>query len=158
MKWIKLSRSLSDVSRHPPLFLGTGVELTSLSASGDTFAHRRFTYELNETCSADIPDRAAFFGFEEYQSLRFDAEAARPDGMILAFGRPRHPEIHRTLSGDLPTRRGQAFVEMTGVLAAHRRHGIASAMKRQVLAVAASRGMLHHSDPPPSAERRDHRR
>ncbi len=65
--------------------MAAGVEISSLHAWGDTAAHRRTVYELNKTCSSDIPDRGTFFSFEEYQALRFDAESVRTDGIILAF-------------------------------------------------------------------------
>ncbi len=148
-KWVELSRSLSDVARDPALILETGVELTSLLAWGDTLAHRRLVYELNKTCSADIPDRGAFFGFEEYQSLRFDTEAARPDGMILTFDAHDSRRPIGLCQVACPPGREWAFVEMTGVLAAYRRRGIATAMKGQALAVAADWGCstirtLHH--------------
>ena len=150
MEWIELSRSLSDVPRHPVLVLENGVELTSLETWGDTLGHRRSIYELNKTCSADIPDRGTFFGFEEHQSLRFDAEVARPDGMVLAF----NPHDSHHLTGlcqvTCPPDRERAFIEMTCVLAAYRRRGIANSMKRQALAVAAGWGCstvrtLHHA-------------
>lgn len=129
--------------------MGTGIELTSLSAWGDTLAHRRSVYELNKTCSADIPDRGAFFSFEEYQSLRFDAELARPDGMILALDTHASGSPIGLCQVTCPPHREWAFVEMTGVLAAYRRQGVATAMKRQALAVAAGWGCstvrtLHH--------------
>ena len=62
MQWVELSRSLHDVSLDSVQNLTAGVELSSLLTWGDTDDHRRSVYELNKTCSSDIPDRGAFFG------------------------------------------------------------------------------------------------
>ena len=130
--------------------MAAGVEISSLHAWGDTAAHRRTVYELNKTCSSDIPDRSTFFSFEEYQALRFDAESVRTDGIILAFDTRNEGQLLVGLCQlTCPPGREWAFVEMTGVLPTHRREGIATAMKCRALAVAASWGRsqvrtLHH--------------
>lgn len=150
MQWVELSLNLEDVSLSTVQSLAAGVELSFLHAWGDTGAHRRSVYELNKICSSDIPDCGTFFSFEEYQTLRFDAETVRPDGVILAFGSRVHG---RRLIGlcqlTCPPGREWAFVGMTGVLPAYRRQGIATVMKCQALAVAVGWGCsrvrtLHH--------------
>ena len=150
MQWVELSLSLQDLSLSAAQSPAAGVELSSLHAWGDTVAHRRSIYELNKTCSSDIPDRGTFFSFEEYQALRFDAGNVRPDGTILAFDTRNHGQILVGLCQlTCPPGREWAFVEMTGVLPAYRRQGVATAMKRRALAVAAAWGCsqvrtVHH--------------
>ena len=148
--WVELSRSFHDASLGSTESLTAGLELGSLSAWGDTDAHRRMVYELNKTCSADIPDRGTFFSFEDYRALRFDSVAARPDGIILAFDTRAHSErLIGLCQLTCPPGRDWAFVEMTGVLPTYRRRDIATAMKRRALVVAAGWGCsevrtLHH--------------
>lgn len=150
VQWVELSLSLQAVSLSSVPSLAAGVELSSLLAWGDTAAHRRLVYELNKTCSSDIPDRGTFFSFEEFQTLRFDAEAVRPDGIVLAFDTSDHGQrLIGLCQLTCPPGWEWAFVEMTGVLPAYRRQGIATAMKCQALVVAAGWGCsqvrtLHH--------------
>jgi RimJ/RimL family protein N-acetyltransferase len=140
---VELSRSLQDVSPFTVPSSAAGVQLSSLYEWGDTVAHRRSVYELNKTCSSDIPDRGTFFTFEEYQALRFDAASVRPDGIILAFDDRDHGQRPVGLCQlTCPPGRQWAFVEMTGVLPAYRRQGVATAMKRRALVAAADWGCL----------------
>lgn len=154
MPWVELSRSLQDVSLSTVPSLVAGVELSSLHDWGDTVAHRRSVYELNKTCSSDILDRGTFSSFEEYQVLRFDAASVRPEGIILAFDDRDHGQrLVGLCQVTCPPGREWAFVEMTGVLPAYRRQGVATAMKRRALAVAAGWGCsqvrtLHHPGNP----------
>ncbi|WP_226967194.1 GNAT family N-acetyltransferase [Streptomyces phaeolivaceus] len=104
----------------------TGIRLTTLSEVGDTSEHRRELYDLNKECSADIPGRGDFFGYDEYHRLRFEVPAYDPRGVVLALDGDRWVGMAATSD-----RRGSGFVfnEMTGVRACHRGRGISVAMK-----------------------------
>ena len=149
VEWLRLSLSLRDY--EPPRALVAppkGIELSSLQEWGDTASHRRSIYELNKTCSADIPDRGEFFRYEEYEPLRFEAAGVRPDGFVLAFD---ETEVVGLCQLTCPPGRRWAFIEMTGVLPAYRRQGLATAMKLEALVAAKSWGCsevrtFHHPD------------
>lgn len=104
----------------------SGIRLTTLSELGDTPEHRRALYELNKECSADIPERGAFFPYDEYHRLRFEVPSYDPRGVVLALDGDRW--IGMAATSD---RRGSGFVfnEMTGVRVGHRGRGISVAMK-----------------------------
>jgi GNAT superfamily N-acetyltransferase len=103
-----------------------GIQFTTLAELGDTTEHRRLLYELNKTCSADIPGRGPFFTFAEYVKVRFESPAYRPNGVILALD----GEKWTGLSAAMYHQQGNfVFNEMTGVLPAYRRRGIALALK-----------------------------
>ncbi|MEE1759932.1 MULTISPECIES: GNAT family N-acetyltransferase [unclassified Streptomyces] len=104
----------------------SGIRLTTLSELGDTPEHRRALYDLNKECSADIPERGAFFTYDEYHRLRFEVPSYDPRGVVLALDGDRW--IGMAATSD---RRGSGFVfnEMTGVRAGHRGRGISVAMK-----------------------------
>ena len=44
---------------------------------GDTAGCRRALYELNKTCSADIPERGEFYTFHEYIDDRIEIPTTR---------------------------------------------------------------------------------
>ncbi|XVV15237.1 hypothetical protein ACQP2X_13095 [Actinoplanes sp. CA-131856] len=58
--------------------------LTTMAELGDTADHRRALYELNKTCSADIPDRGTFYTYDEYVAQRIDVAGFDPRGVVLA--------------------------------------------------------------------------
>ena len=103
-----------------------GYQFTSLATLGDNLENRHKLYELNKTCSADIPGRGPFHTFAGYCQQRFENPAYRPDGVMLALKDGQWVGMsavsHRP-NNDF------AFSEMTGVLAAHRRRGLAIALK-----------------------------
>jgi GNAT superfamily N-acetyltransferase len=108
------------------------VSITSLDVWGDSAEHRRAVYELNRTCSADIPDRGGFFGFEEWERLRLRSPGTRLDGVVLAL---EGSALIGLCQLTAPAGRSWAFIEMTGVLRAYRRRGVAAAMKARAFAV-----------------------
>ena len=122
--WVRLTLDLGtarDPATHVP-----GIAVSSLLAWGDSAEHRRAVFELNRTCSADIPGRGEFFAYEEWEQLRLEGPGARLDGVVLAF----HGDLPVGLCQlTAPPGRSWAFVEMTGVLRVHRRRGVAAAMK-----------------------------
>lgn len=134
--WVRLALDL-DGSTLVPAEPPPGITLTSLQELGDSEAHRQLVYDLNKVCSADIPERGEFFSLEEYLSLRFDAPGMRPDGMVLAFDHHRAVGLCQLTC---PPGRQWALIEMTGVLPAYRRHGLATAMKVRGLGAAKSWG------------------
>jgi hypothetical protein len=85
--WVRLVLDLDgdDSESLPTVTPPAGITLTTLQDWGDSESHRYLVYELNRTCSADIPDRGEFFTFEQYVPLRFEASGTRLDGVVLAF-------------------------------------------------------------------------
>ena len=123
--WVRLTLDLRTVDRAAPPAV-PGVAVTSLERWGDTPAHRRSVYELNRTCSADIPERGEFFAYEEWEQLRLEGPGTRLDGLVLALDGTVPVGLCQLTA---PPGRAWAFVEMTGVLRAYRRRGVAAAMK-----------------------------
>ena len=92
---------------------------------GDSEQNRRALYELNKTCSKDIPARGEFFPFDEFAERRFGA-SYDPAGAILALEGERWIGLSATSNW---SQKDFAFNEMTGVLREYRRRGIALALK-----------------------------
>ncbi|MGW0824540.1 GNAT family N-acetyltransferase [Streptomyces sp. NPDC002845] len=129
--WVRLQLDVCafDFARFQPYvdkYRTSGIRLTTLSELGDTPEHRRELYELNKECSADIPERGAFFSYDEYRRQRFDAPGFDPRGVVLALDGDAW--IGMAASSD---RRGSGFVfnEMTGVRADWRGRHLSVAMK-----------------------------
>lgn len=93
---------------------------------GDTQENRRALYELNRTCSADIPDRGVFYTVDEYVAQRIEVPSYDPRGVILAVCGGAWVGMAST---SLRWSEGYAFSEMTGVLASHRGRGMSLALK-----------------------------
>lgn len=124
-----------------------GVSFLSVAESGDGEEERRRLYELNKECSADIPERGAFYSYEEYARLRFASPSYDPGGIIVA--RDADGTWVGMAATSLHLSEGFAFNEMTGVRAAYRGRGISLAMKTLGIAFAARRGApvirtIHH--------------
>jgi GNAT superfamily N-acetyltransferase len=122
-----------------------GIEFTTMAVVGDTAEHRRALYELNKTCSADIPGRGAFYTFDEYLAQRIDTSTYDPRGVVLALDGGSWVGMAATTIRP----EGHAFSEMTGVLAGYRGRGISLAMKLLAIGYARSSGVrwlrtLHH--------------
>ena len=125
---LKLAVSGFDETPYLPLFAlceRSGIEFESMLSLGDTGEQHRALYALNKTCSSDIPNRGEFFTFEEFVERRFGAHYD-PRGVIVA----RHGEqwIGMTAISNWQEN-GFGFNEMTGVIRAYRRQGIAMALK-----------------------------
>ncbi|MEV0196550.1 GNAT family N-acetyltransferase [Nonomuraea sp. NPDC050691] len=104
-----------------------GVGLTTMAElGGDTDDHRRALYELNRTCSADIPERGEFFTYEEFVARRCDVPGFHPGGVVLAVHDGAWVGMSAT---SLHPAEGYAFSEMTGVLAPYRGKGLSLALK-----------------------------
>ena len=50
----------------------SGITLVTFAELGDTATNQRALYELNAECSADIPGRAPFFTWPEFQEHGLD--------------------------------------------------------------------------------------
>jgi RimJ/RimL family protein N-acetyltransferase len=104
----------------------SGIEFATFADFGDTTSHRQALYDLNKTCSADIPERGEFYTYDEYVSQRIDAPSFRPDGVVLAVD----DGVWIGMSGtSLHPAQGHALSEMTGVLAPYRGRGLSLALK-----------------------------
>ena len=115
----------------------SGVSFMTMANLGDTAECRRALYELNKTCSADIPERGEFYTFESYLAERIETCLYDPHGVVLAMNDGAWVGMATT---SLHEAEGYAFSEMTGVLASHRGRGIALAMKLLGIRFARSNG------------------
>ncbi|MER6947661.1 GNAT family N-acetyltransferase [Nonomuraea sp. NPDC000554] len=104
----------------------SGVEFTTMAELGDTAGHRRALYDLNKTCSADIPDRGEFYTYDAYVTERIEVPSFDPAGVALALHRGAWIGMTAT---SLHESKGYAFSEMTGVLASYRGQGLSLALK-----------------------------
>ncbi|MFB9906958.1 GNAT family N-acetyltransferase [Allokutzneria oryzae] len=100
----------------------SGVDFTTMAETDD----RRALYELNKTCSADIPERGEFFTYDEYVAQRIEAPGVTKDGVVLAL---RDGQWIGMTMTSLHRDKDTAFTEMTGVLAAERGRGLSLALK-----------------------------
>lgn len=131
VEWVRLKLDLEafDDAGFEPYLLrcrDAGCDFTSLARVGDTASHRRALYELNKTCSADIPERGEFYTFEEYLATRIDTPTFDPQGVILAMDKDGWVGFSTT---SIQRAESYAFSEMTGVLPSHRGRGISLALK-----------------------------
>lgn len=150
VEWVRLKLDLDvfDDARFEPYLRccqQAGVVFTTMAAVGDTTEHRRALYELNKTCSADIPGRGAFYAFDEYLAQRIETPIYDPRGVVLAVDGGSWIGMAATTIRP----EGYAFSEMTGVLAGYRGRGTSLAMKLQAIEYARSSGVrwlrtLHH--------------
>ncbi|MEV6162450.1 GNAT family N-acetyltransferase [Streptomyces sp. NPDC052052] len=127
--WVTLELDVDtfDADRFQPYVTrchDEGIRLTTLAELGDTPEHRCALYELNKECSADIPERGAFYSFDEYTELRLEVPSYDPRGVVIAQDGEAWIGMAATSAhGDI------AFNEMTGVRAGYRGRGLALAMK-----------------------------
>ncbi|MEU2611919.1 GNAT family N-acetyltransferase [Micromonospora sp. NPDC007271] len=150
-EWVRLQLDIDEFDDHafePYLrrARASGIDFATMAELGDTPDHRRALYDLNKTCSADIPDRGEFYTYEEYLAQRIDAPTFNPGGVVLALHGNEWIGMSAT---SLHPDRGLAFSEMTGVLGPYRGQGLSLAMK--LLAIRFVRlsgyrwlGTLHH--------------
>jgi GNAT superfamily N-acetyltransferase len=153
MEWVRLQLDLEafDEARFEPYLRGclkSGIEFPTMADLGDTAADRRALYELNKTCSADIPERGLFYTFEEYLRDRIEVPAYHAGGVVLAIDNGLWIGMAAT---SLRASEGCAFSEMTGVLPSHRGRGISLALKLLAIRFAHSCDMrslrtYHHPD------------
>ena len=125
-----------------------GINFTTMADLGDTDECRRGLFDLNKTCSADIPERGQFYTFEDYLAERIEGPHYDPRGVVLAMDDGAWVGMCTT---SLREAEGYAFSEMTGVLASHRGRGISLAMKLLAIRFARSGGYqllrtFHHPD------------
>jgi GNAT superfamily N-acetyltransferase len=114
-----------------------GISFTTMADLGDTAECRRALFELNKTCSADIPERGEFYTFESYLAERIETPLYAPRGVVLARDDGRWVGMCTTSLREVG---GFAFSEMTGVLPSHRGQGISLAMKLLAIGFARSGG------------------
>ncbi|MBX2799046.1 MAG: hypothetical protein KTR31_15325 [Myxococcales bacterium] len=153
VRWVKLELDLAQLDLEPhraavQRVLETGVELVSLASLGSQEENLRRLYELNATCSADIPDRGTFHTWEAYRRLRIDVPGFDP--ALVTLARADQAWIGMAATSDHGAR-GFAFNEMTGVLRPHRQRGIAMALKVVNLEATVRAGVsvvrtIHHPD------------
>ncbi|MEV0587873.1 GNAT family N-acetyltransferase [Nonomuraea sp. NPDC050310] len=124
--WVRLALDVAAFDDSP-----FRDRLERARAAGVTFttyadlADPRALYELNRTCSADIPGRGAFHSFDEYVAQRIDVPSFDPRGVVLALD-PAGRWIGMAATSVHP---GGAFSEMTGVVREWRGRGLSLALK-----------------------------
>lgn len=104
----------------------SGIVFTAIAELGDTADDRRAPYELNETCSADIPDRGEFLTHDEYVSQRMDVLTPDLRGGILEIDEIAWIGLSPT---SLRPDREFACSEMTDLLAPYRGRGVSLALR-----------------------------
>jgi GNAT superfamily N-acetyltransferase len=149
--WVRLRLDIdgfADAEFEPSLAraAGEGITFTTMADLGDTQEHRRALYELNRTCSADIPGRGEFYTYEEYLADRVSVFALDWRGTLIA--RDGGTWVGMTVTSLFPDR-GFAFSQMTGVLAPYRGRGLSLALKLQAIRFARDNGFhtlatFHH--------------
>jgi RimJ/RimL family protein N-acetyltransferase len=131
LDWVKLELNVerfndANFERYLQQAQSSGTRFSTMADFGDAPEHRRALYELNKTCSADIPDRGTFYTYDEYVTQRIDVATYNPSGVIIAA----HGDDWIGMSAtSLRPDHGCAFSEMTGVLAPHRGRGLSLALK-----------------------------
>ncbi|MEV4347384.1 hypothetical protein AB0J83_23255 [Actinoplanes sp. NPDC049596] len=124
--WVRLELDVgkfedADFEPYVERAEASGTRLTTMAELGDTAEHRRMLYDLNKTCSADIPDRGTFYTYDEYIAERIDVATFDPRGVAIAIRDGAWIGMSTTSSHP---DKGFGFSEMTGVLAARvRRFG-----------------------------------
>lgn len=88
VEWVRLQLDLEafeDARFEPYLHRcrQSGIDFTTMADLGDTAECRRSLYELNKTCSADIPEQGEFYTFEKYLSDRIQIPTYHPRGVVL---------------------------------------------------------------------------
>ncbi|HXH58157.1 hypothetical protein [Iamia sp.] len=99
-----------------------GIVFRTIHELGDRDSNHRRLYELNRTCSADIPGREEFYTYAEYCAERIKRETYDPGAVIIALDGDQW--VGMSAASDHRAR-GFFFNEMTGVLRSHRGRGIA---------------------------------
>ncbi|MFF2039323.1 GNAT family N-acetyltransferase [Kitasatospora sp. NPDC058170] len=150
VEWVRLALDLNgfDAVRFEPYVRGArraGIGFTTLAGLGDTPGNRRALYELDLACAADSPERGEFRTFDEYFAWRAVTPAFDPYGVVLALDGGAW--VGMAMTSVRPG--GDAFSEMTGLLAGCRGRGISPALKLLAVSFARSRGArrlraVHH--------------
>lgn len=140
---VKLKLDLAGFSEAPFVSVlercgSEGIGFETMHSLGDTARNRRKLYELNKTCSRDIPARGAFYSYDEYSRVRFERSCYDPRGVVLALDGDAW--IGMAASADWSDK-GFVFNDMTGLLRDYRGRGIATAMKLHGIRYAVSRGV-----------------
>jgi len=139
---LKLELKSFDEARFPSAIERCerqGISFETMASLGDTNTNRFKLYQLNKTCSADIPARGEFFSFDEFCENRFST-GYDPLGVLLAL----HKDAWIGMSASANWQhKNFVFNEMTGVLRDYRRHGIALALKLLGIKYAQSLGVDH---------------
>jgi RimJ/RimL family protein N-acetyltransferase len=158
-EWVRLTLAVDefDADAFAPVVdrcRRDGIAFTTIAELGDREPNHRRLYELNRTCSADIPGRGEFYAYTEYRAERINVPTYDPSAVVIA--RDRDDWVGMSAASDHRAK-GYYFNEMTGVLRSHRGRGIAVAMKALVisrvreLGVATIRTMHHPANEAPIA-------
>ncbi|GLY97888.1 GNAT family N-acetyltransferase [Actinoplanes sp. NBRC 103695] len=140
--WVTLELDIANFDdalfeHHLRRARSSGTRFTTMAELGDAPEHRRALYDLNKTCSSDIPGRGLFYTYDEYVTQRIDVATYDPRGVIVALQDFAWIGMSAT---SLRPDDGYAFAEMTGVLAPHRGKGLSLALKLLAIRFARSSG------------------
>jgi hypothetical protein len=101
------------------------TSLNSMYDLGDNEENRRRLYELNKSCSVDIPGRGEFYTYEEFCKFRYGSSYDPSCAIIAIKGLDW---VGLSVNSNW-SNKGFLFSEMTGVIREHRRKNIALVMK-----------------------------
>lgn len=145
--WVRLTLDVDSFDESAFDRAVEGITLTTMTELGDHEANHRRLYELNRTCSADIPGRGEFYTYDEYRARRIERDY-EPSTTVIALDGSAW--VGMSAASDHRDE-GFFFNEMTGVVRSHRGRGIALAMKVMVIGLVRELGVreirtLHHPD------------
>lgn len=92
--------------------LRDGIVFTTMTELGDNESNHRRLFELNRTCSADIPARGDFYTYTEYCAERIDCDTYDPNTVVIALDEGEW--VGMSAASDHRDQ-GYFFNEMTGV-------------------------------------------
>jgi GNAT superfamily N-acetyltransferase len=127
------------MERHIYRATAIGIQFMTYAEMGNTIENQHRLYSLNQSLSASIPidEPEDFPQFNPYVERRLSGEGFPHTGIILAVANQEWIGMTQ-ISFDTD----HAFVEMTGVLPAYRRQGIAQALKLLSLRFARQNGYM----------------
>lgn len=133
-----MSKSVLDpASIVPGLLTATlpeGITIASLAALGDTEANRRTLWKVSENIAIDFPnDRRQPRRYEQFAAQLLDVPGFRPAGTFVALDGKTW--VGAAMVG-YTAARNALYHHFTGVDAAYRGRGIATALRRATIAYA----------------------
>ncbi len=106
-----------------------GIRFASFIELGDGLEQKKKLYELNKTCSTDIPGRGPFFSFDAFCAWRFDRPVYRKAGVIVALADEKWVGFS---IGTYHESGNFVFNQMTGVIREYRGTGLSIPLKLMV--------------------------
>lgn len=127
-----------DAEQHPQRHGITIKTFAELAADPD---RDRKLYELEDTIADDVPhaEPRTSWSYEYYQATVLNAPNLLPDGFFVALDGDRYVGLSQLWASQASP--DDLYTGLTGVLRAHRRKGIALALKLRAIRYARERGV-----------------